>query len=155
MAYFTLEQVQKHSKPDDIWIVLHNKGWILLYFAAILLLLTILVYNVTKYLNDHPGGKDILLEVAGTDATEAFEEVGHSDEAREQLEPFYVGDLPAEVRDPFICSLGILTSWLDRNKLNPSRSTVPTSNKSRSPPLLTSRNTPLSHTYSRLLSNLV
>lgn len=52
---------------------------------------------MTKYLEDHPGGNAILLEVAGTDATEAFEEVGHSDEAREQLEPFYVGDLPTEV----------------------------------------------------------
>lgn len=52
---------------------------------------------MTKYLDDHPGGKDVLLEVAGTDATEAFEEVGHSDEAREQLEPYYMGDLPTEV----------------------------------------------------------
>ena len=56
-----------------------------------------LVYDVTKYMDDHPGGKDILLEVAGTDATEAFEEVGHSDEAREQLEPFHIGALPTEV----------------------------------------------------------
>ena len=59
--------------------------------------LIFLVYNVSKYMDDHPGGKDILLEVAGTDATEAFEEVGHSDEAREQLEPFYIGALPTEV----------------------------------------------------------
>ncbi|KNG82793.1 putative cytochrome B5 [Aspergillus nomiae NRRL 13137] len=79
MPSFTLEQVQKHCKPDDVWIVLHNR-----------------VYDVTKYLEDHPGGSAILVEVAGTDATEAFEEVGHSDEAREQLEPFYVGDLPTE-----------------------------------------------------------
>ncbi|PLN79597.1 putative cytochrome B5 [Aspergillus taichungensis] len=79
MSSFTLEQVQQHCKPDDVWIVLHNK-----------------VYDVTKYLDDHPGGSAVLIEVAGTDATEAFEEIGHSDEAREQLEPFYVGDLPAE-----------------------------------------------------------
>ncbi|KAL5358433.1 hypothetical protein BJX96DRAFT_182912 [Aspergillus floccosus] len=79
MATFTLEQVQKHNTADDLWIVLHNK-----------------VYDVTKYLDDHPGGKEVLIEVAGTDATEAFEEVGHSDEAREQLEPYYVGDLPSE-----------------------------------------------------------
>lgn len=55
------------------------------------------VYDVTKYMDDHPGGKDVLLEVAGTDATKAFEEVGHSGEAREQLEPFYIGALPTEV----------------------------------------------------------
>ncbi|KAI9367274.1 hypothetical protein BJX61DRAFT_529257 [Aspergillus egyptiacus] len=79
MPTYTLEQVKAHCKPDDIWIVLHNK-----------------VYDVTKYLEDHPGGTAVLIEVAGTDATEAFEEVGHSDEAREELEAFYVGDLPEE-----------------------------------------------------------
>lgn len=26
MPAFTLEQVQQHTKPDDVWIVLHNKG---------------------------------------------------------------------------------------------------------------------------------
>lgn len=57
---------------------------------------------MTKYLDDHPGGSAVLLEVAGTDATEAFEEIGHSDEAREQLEPFYVGDLPAEVTTAYL-----------------------------------------------------
>lgn len=96
MSSFTLEQVQQHTKPDDVWIVLHNKG-LFLHCWDLLLLLNESVYDVTKYLDDHPGGKDILLEVAGTDATEAFEEVGHSDEAREQLEPYYMGDLPTEV----------------------------------------------------------
>ncbi|KAK4031513.1 NADH-cytochrome b-5 reductase [Parachaetomium inaequale] len=76
---YTLEKVKQHAQPDDVWIVLHNK-----------------VYDITKYLEDHPGGSAILIEVAGTDATEAFEDIGHSDEAREQLEPYYIGDLPDE-----------------------------------------------------------
>ncbi|KAJ5623792.1 Cytochrome b5 [Penicillium lagena] len=75
----TLEEVQKHNKLDDAWIVLHNK-----------------VYDVTKYLEDHPGGSAILIEVAGTDATEAFEETGHSDEARDELSKHYVDDLPSD-----------------------------------------------------------
>ncbi|KAL3490126.1 putative cytochrome B5 [Aspergillus germanicus] len=77
MSTYTLEQVKAHCKPDDVWIILHNK-----------------VYDVTKYLEDHPGGAAVLIEVAGTDATQAFEDIGHSDEAREQLEPYYLGDLP-------------------------------------------------------------
>lgn len=77
---YTLEEVQKHNTPDDVWIVIHNK-----------------IYDVTKYLEDHPGGSAILIEVAGTDATEAFEEIGHSDEARDELAQFFVGDLPDEV----------------------------------------------------------
>ncbi|KAJ5369898.1 Cytochrome b5 [Penicillium cataractarum] len=76
---YTLEEVQKHNKADDVWIILHNK-----------------VYDITKYLEDHPGGGAILIEVAGTDATEAFEETGHSDEAREELEKYHIGDLPTE-----------------------------------------------------------
>ncbi|KAJ6035397.1 uncharacterized protein N7446_010157 [Penicillium canescens] len=79
MSSYTIEQVKAHCKPDDVWIILHNK-----------------VYDVTKYLEDHPGGSAVLIEVAGADATEAFEEIGHSDEAREQLESFYIGDLPNE-----------------------------------------------------------
>ncbi|KAL2001165.1 hypothetical protein VTN02DRAFT_2148 [Thermoascus thermophilus] len=76
---YTLAQVQEHNRKDDVWIVVHNK-----------------VYDITKYLEEHPGGSPVLLEVAGTDATEAFEETGHSEEARELLEDFYIGDLPSQ-----------------------------------------------------------
>lgn len=39
------------------------------------------------------GGEEVLLDVGGQDATEAFEDVGHSDEAREILDGLLVGDL--------------------------------------------------------------
>ena len=39
----------------------------------------------------HPGGDEVLFGEAGRDATEAFEDVGHSDEAREILEKYLVG----------------------------------------------------------------
>jgi len=44
------------------------------------------------------GGEEVLLDVGGQDATEAFEDVGHSDEAREILEGLLVGDLKRQVR---------------------------------------------------------
>ena len=31
---------------------------------------------MTDFLNEHPGGEEILLETAGTNSTEAFEDVG-------------------------------------------------------------------------------
>jgi cytochrome b5 len=38
-----------------------------------------------------------MLDVAGQDATEAFEDVGHSDEARETLAQLEVGTLKRKV----------------------------------------------------------
>jgi cytochrome b involved in lipid metabolism len=49
------------------------------------------------------GGEEVLLDVAGQDATEAFEDVGHSDEARETLEQLKVGTLKRNVSGPISC----------------------------------------------------
>ncbi|KAL0369912.1 UNVERIFIED_CONTAM: cytochrome [Sesamum angustifolium] len=51
------------------------------------------VYDVTKFLDDHPGGDDILVTATGKDATDDFEDVGHSATARAMLEEYYVGDI--------------------------------------------------------------
>lgn len=50
------------------------------------------MYDVTKYLDDHPGGAEVMLDVAGGDADEFFEDIGHSKEAREELKKHYIGD---------------------------------------------------------------
>lgn len=42
-----------------------------------------------------------MLDVGGQDATEAFEDVGHSDEAREILNGLLIGKLRRAVRCPF------------------------------------------------------
>lgn len=49
------------------------------------------MYNVNS------GGEEVLLDVAGQDATEAFEDVGHSDEAREILSGLQVAKLKRQV----------------------------------------------------------
>jgi cytochrome b involved in lipid metabolism len=46
----------------------------------------------------YSGGEEVLLDVGGQDSTEAFEDVGHSDEAREILEGLLVGTLKRQVR---------------------------------------------------------
>ena len=51
---------------------------------------------------NNSGGDEVLLDVAGQDATEAFEDVGHSDEAREILATFLIGKLKRKVRTDFI-----------------------------------------------------
>lgn len=41
----------------------------------------------------HPGGEEVLLEQAGRNASEAFEDVGHSSDAREMMKKFKVGEI--------------------------------------------------------------
>jgi len=55
------------------------------------------VYDATKFLDEHPGGEEVLLDMAGKDATDAFEDVGHSDEAREILAGLLIGELNRRV----------------------------------------------------------
>ncbi|KAL4402416.1 heme binding protein [Malassezia pachydermatis] len=39
----------------------------------------------------HPGGDEVLVSEASKDATESFEDVGHSDDARETLKSLQIG----------------------------------------------------------------
>lgn len=45
----------------------------------------------------HPGGADILLEESGKDATRAFNDAGHSSDAKNKMATYKIGEL-AEVR---------------------------------------------------------
>ncbi|KAG0281556.1 hypothetical protein BGZ95_002364 [Linnemannia exigua] len=54
------------------------------------------VYDCTDFIDEHPGGEEVLIDEAGKDATESFEDVGHSDEAREIMYKMYVGEYEAD-----------------------------------------------------------
>lgn len=58
------------------------------------------VYDVTKYLEDHPGGAEVLAEAAGTDASEAFDNAGHSEDAFDIMDTFQVGTLKGYKKKP-------------------------------------------------------
>jgi len=64
MNQFTLEQVATHNKENDCWIVIRNQ---------VIYKNNLEVYDVSSYVNLHPGGRRVLLSVAGTDATTMFE----------------------------------------------------------------------------------
>ncbi|EAS35879.3 cytochrome b5 [Coccidioides immitis RS] len=80
---FTLREVAAHDTKKDLYLIVNEK-----------------VYNVTSFVDEHPGGEEVLLDVGGQDATEAFEDVGHSDEAREILEGLLVGKVKRQPGDP-------------------------------------------------------
>ena len=50
----------------------------------------------------HPGGEEILIENAGVDSTENFEDVGHSSDAREMLEEYYIGKTQTKIKRGFV-----------------------------------------------------
>ncbi|XP_029451359.1 cytochrome b5 reductase 4 isoform X2 [Rhinatrema bivittatum] len=54
----TEEELARHSKKEDCWICIRG-----------------LVYNVTPYMEYHPGGEDELLKAAGADGTDLFDQV--------------------------------------------------------------------------------
>ncbi|VVD03345.1 unnamed protein product, partial [Leptidea sinapis] len=51
------------------------------------------VYDVTGFLDDHPGGHEVLLNAAGKDATEEFHDIGHSLDAKELMKKYAVGEV--------------------------------------------------------------
>ncbi|KAG8098192.1 hypothetical protein GUJ93_ZPchr0013g36718 [Zizania palustris] len=73
---YSMVEVACHNTPDDCWVVVDGK-----------------VYDVTKYLDDHPGGADVLLEVSGKDAKEEFDDAGHSKSAKELMQDYFIGEL--------------------------------------------------------------
>jgi cytochrome b involved in lipid metabolism len=56
------------------------------------------VYDVTKFMDEHPGGPSVISEYIGRDATGAFEGTGHSAGARRQLAGLRVATIAAAER---------------------------------------------------------
>lgn len=56
------------------------------------------VYDVTKFMDDHPGGHEVLLNAAGQDASEDFHDIGHSLDAKELMKKFLIGEVVPEDR---------------------------------------------------------
>ncbi|XP_058117878.1 cytochrome b5 reductase 4 [Anopheles ziemanni] len=69
-------ELAKHDRLDDAWMAIRGK-----------------VYNVTRYMNFHPGGADELIRGIGKDATKLFEEVHAWVNYESLLAKCYVGPL--------------------------------------------------------------
>lgn len=58
-------ELARHNTEGDCWASFEGK-----------------VYNITQFINEHPGGLKKIMSVAGNDGTSAFNREGHSDNAR-------------------------------------------------------------------------
>ncbi|KAL3699421.1 hypothetical protein R1sor_017443 [Riccia sorocarpa] len=72
---YTAEEVSKHNSEKSVWLIIKDK-----------------IYDVTEYLNEHPGGES-MLNNAGGENTKGFYGPQHPRWAYERLEDFYIGDL--------------------------------------------------------------
>lgn len=77
VAGITLEEVAKHNSPEDCWSAVNGK-----------------VYDLTKWVNQHPGGAGAIREICGRDGTSAFNGQHRGDgAATSTLSNYFVGDL--------------------------------------------------------------
>lgn len=82
LKVYTLDEVAAHNTKEDCWLVIGNEtnGGPK-------------VYDVSAYMDSHPGGHDVIEDVAGENADEAFEDMGHSPNAREIMKKYLIGEL--------------------------------------------------------------
>ncbi|XP_047546119.1 cytochrome b5-like [Vanessa atalanta] len=76
---FTRKEILSRNTKQDAVFVIDNE-----------------VYDVTPFLDDHPGGHEVLLNVAGKDASEDFDDVGHSSDAKDMMKKYKIGELVDE-----------------------------------------------------------
>ena len=90
LPLFSVEEVQQHNSEKDFWIIHRGK-----------------VYDVSEFLERHPGGKDILLRFAGKDVTKVMTQDDlhrHTNFAYGWLGKYLIGRLKGEVRKLFFSS---------------------------------------------------
>lgn len=76
LKQFTRAEIENSDVKKNTFIIIHDK-----------------VYDVHQFLNEHPGGEEILLDHRNKDASEDFDDVGHSTDAFELMNKYRVGEL--------------------------------------------------------------
>lgn len=79
---FTAAEVESHNNADSCYVTIGSQ-----------------VYDITSFVEDHPGGGDLILDYAGKDVKEILRDVGshqHSESAYEILQDNLVGFLVSD-----------------------------------------------------------
>ncbi|RDW63348.1 hypothetical protein BP6252_10893 [Coleophoma cylindrospora] len=84
----TRTEIQEHISRNSCWVILKGN-----------------VYDLTNFMDSHPGGSAVILKYAGRDATAAFEPIHRSDTLEKFLKPEqnlgpFTGSLPTRDATP-------------------------------------------------------
>lgn len=75
---FTREEVRNHTSEDSLWCIIDST-----------------VYDLTEFIDAHPGGESVLKQIAGQDATTAFYNL-HRHEVLTKYEDLAIGTVQGE-----------------------------------------------------------
>uniref|UniRef100_A0A671V5X5 Cytochrome b5 reductase 4 n=1 Tax=Sparus aurata TaxID=8175 RepID=A0A671V5X5_SPAAU len=89
----TQEELQKHNTRDDCWTCIRG-----------------MVYNVTPYMDYHPGGEEELMKAAGIDGTELFDQVHRWVNYESMLKECLVGRMATAIKGTHTFALSISVS---------------------------------------------
>ncbi|KAJ4987334.1 acyl-CoA dehydrogenase domain-containing protein [Stagonosporopsis vannaccii] len=87
----TRDAVASHNTPEDLWCIIDHK-----------------VYDLSDFVDAHPGGSVVLEQVAGTDATTAFYNL-HRQEVLEKYAELCIGTLEGEKSEVMVSQPGDLS----------------------------------------------
>lgn len=74
---YSMVDVAKHNKPSDCWTAVNGS-----------------VYNVTSWINEHPGGSEAIISLCGIDGSSAFDDQhGGQKRPERELASFKIGAL--------------------------------------------------------------
>ena len=76
---YTRDEIARHASVDDLWVIIDDK-----------------VYDLTDYVDDHPGGVAAIAKNGGRDATEGFKGPQHPSRVFDIVEEYRVGVLARE-----------------------------------------------------------
>tara|TARA_B100000945_G_C20419352_1_gene616921 strand:+ start:418 stop:1800 length:1383 start_codon:yes stop_codon:yes gene_type:complete len=99
LPYISSEQIKLHNSENDCWIIINN-----------------LVFEVSDFLNKHPGGKLVILNSGGKDVTDAFENY-HNASIHNKLHPFLIGKVLADKLSDHLLAFRNLRQILLKNDM--------------------------------------
>lgn len=88
---FTRQEVAKHNTDDSVWFIIDT-----------------VVYDVSEFLDAHPGGEAVLRQVAGKDATAAFYNL-HRHEVLQKYADLAIGTIQGEKQSIITPKIGDLS----------------------------------------------